>query len=190
MMDKETFLQNSINDIQGTIRAIDTKLFGLLFLFIAPFTQSENIGCSFYYLYNSNECIMWLILTLAGVFWLLGFFSSFAGIAAISNPEKQVNKGNSDEHEVNGVYYNAGHYKFNIIDSLFSRDKKASLTLKDHHDNFAKQDNYSKELAFEQFKLTYIRDIKLKRQKTALFSGVILFLLISFVIVFKTLKTL
>lgn len=172
-MTKEDFIKDSIKDIQDTIRALDRKLFGTLVLTLLPFTQTTNISFAIKTIYKSNDCFAILLCILLILFWFIGFISSCIGIYSIGNPAKHVLRENETAEKknikVSGAYYNPEFFSISFWGSFFTTKVKSIKTLDQHILDLKKieKTNYE-ELVFEQCKVTYIREIKMKRQKNAL----------------------
>lgn len=162
------FLYQSINDMQATIRSIDTKLGFILILNIIPITNMGKIIAAIFQTVSADDgCIIQiiksLIIVMCAILWLLACVSTFRGITAIDNP---VNHVKTMDNQANGIFYSGGLYDRNIIDALFNRSsiisKKAFAEF--YKDMPATNSKILKELSFEKMKLAYIRDMKLIRQ--------------------------
>lgn len=171
---KEIRLQllfSSINDIQGTIRAIDTKIGLLLLIQLFPFSY---LGSIIKYLSNTYPqqgdkifvVIYFVCIILFTGTWALSIIASLNAIISINTPSKHIKV----KEEVQGSYFASDLFRFNFLDVYFNRASimsKCSLTqiVSALPHNAEKLIN---ELTFEQMKLAYIRDIKIIRQKWAL----------------------
>jgi hypothetical protein len=160
-MEKEKFITNSIIDIQNTIRTIDLKIFGTITFFLIPITEFEEISLSIKCILN--EEIYWLntIILFSFMFWVFGILISFMGLFSIKNPAKQVL--NRDNLNLKGIYYSADNFKINISEIIDSYKQKEL--------------DFENELIYEKVKLTYIRDLKIIRQRMSA-------LLLAFYIIF------
>lgn len=166
MEKKIEFVINSINDIQGTIRAIDAKFFGTIALFLLPLTEIDEISKAFKGLYDNHECLTVLALSILIACWIIGILLSFIGIYSISNPSDSIK--NVSEANIKGVFYQPHQFKFNFFSQFFSGKVKSKLTLLEIIEDIKLEDNDRfNELVFEQMKLVYIRDVKISRQKSA-----------------------
>lgn len=159
---KIEFLYQSIGDIQDTIRSIDQKVFGIIVILILPFSILDELyNIFFIYLVNYNKCLMIL-----GIFFLGGWFislaSSFNTIFPLGNPE-----GNIKGKEASGYFYGS-----DLFEVRFFRNDKAlsKKTLVEYTDEIKGDWDIIKELTFDQMKLVYIRNTKLKKQKMAYWS--------------------
>lgn len=168
-MDSElkTYLYNSINDIQSTIRAIDAKVGFIFVILLIPFSNLGKIFNNCSTLANTvNLCsfsIVWLVVIAIFIFsWLLAFISSVSAIISIENPSRHV----SCENICRGSFYQGGLFSLSFIDSILNRN---NIISKKNIDECvatlpASDQEVIKELVFEQVKLAYIRDIKSIRQ--------------------------
>ena len=122
------------------------------------------------------------IVTFFIISWFLAFVSTIRTIVSIENPSAHIV--NSAEHS--GTFYCGGLFKVCFIDSLINRESVTSnRDVKKHIETLpSSRKEVITELAFEQIKLSYIRDIKSIRQKWAykfttmwLASGFVLYVL-------------
>jgi len=159
------FIKEAILDIQTTIRAIDTKIAALLTTLIVPFTFLGRIWSHLSYICTLEQKTLGVALFFSFfIVWALSIFSLARGLSAIDNPANHIV--NSSKHK--GLFYGGGLFEFSLIDSFINRKViKASKDVKSHlADLPSSQDEINEELAFEQMKLIYIRDIKIYRFKT------------------------
>lgn len=167
----ESYLYASIADIQGTIRALDTKA-GFVFVVLSiPFS---NLGkfygtChSFASSSISNPYIFYPAIVLIAIFllsWAAAFVSTIRAIVSIDNPSDHIVNSN----DLSGSFYCGGLFDLGLIDSLINRESiRAGKDVNKHFDSLpTSPESIIKELSFEQIKLAYIRDIKSIRQKWA-----------------------
>jgi hypothetical protein len=177
------YLYASIADIQGTIRAIDIKLIGLLAILILPLSIVGKV--SLYVkqaIITNNVFILWLSVILAASFfltWLISITISIIGLSSTENPIDFL----TDSKCPTGTFFNGGLFKFYLLDLFQVSPKRKSFTKLD--DQFQKlpitTEQVNTELLFEQHKLIFIRDIKIYRQKMSflflsifLISGILL----------------
>ena len=175
-MEKEKFITNSIIDIQNTIRTIDLKIFGTITFFLIPITEFEEISLSIKCILN--EEIYWLntIILFSFMFWVFGILISFMGLFSINNPAKQVL--NRDNLNLKGIYYSANNFKINIFNSFFTNKIKSTIDISEIIDSYKQKElDFENELIYEKVKLTYIRDLKIIRQRMSA-------LLLAFYIIF------
>jgi len=158
------YIQSAVNDVQATIRAIDVKVGALLVLVLAPFSSLSRV-----FAHVDNLCCRspkWVFIAIGVAFftaWFLALASLVRAIGAMGNPATHIS-GNSN---VKGTYYGGGLYNFGIFDTLINRKKiiakKDLVTFV--NDLPSLEEDIVRELAFEQMKVVYIRDIKANRLK-------------------------
>lgn len=169
---KREFLYQSISDIQGIIRAIDTKFGFLLIILLFPITHIGEISRSIKSLHdklNTNFCewLLFIIVILFVFSWIFAFYIAFKGIISIENPISHIR---FNEHKASGTFYSGGLFSLKIRDAICNRKIQASKTFDEHLKDLSQNDdNIFQELAFEQMKLVYIRDMKIHRQTYACF---------------------
>ncbi len=164
------FLLASIADIQGTIRAIDAKLSVLLALLLVALTNLARIYrtlSSAAAALPGEESLARLVLcaTIA-VFvlsWCLSLLFVFKGLIGIHNPQEHV-KGERPP----GMFYAAGTYEITLLNLLLPFWVKSKLSLQEILANLPKdQTSLIEELTYEQMKLAFIRDTKMRAQSCA-----------------------
>lgn len=165
------FLYHSINDMQATIRAIDTKLGFILILNIIPITNVGKIYSGIIQILSTDDgCIIQIfqavIVVMCAILWLLACACIYKGITAIDDPKSHVSSFNE---QAKGTFYSGGLYNRNFIDAVFNRSSVVSKKAFAEYckDMPATDDQILKELTFDKMKLAYIRDTKLIRQKWA-----------------------
>jgi len=165
-----SFLSNSIEDIQNTIRAIDAKIGFLIAILMIPLAYLSNIiNLIISIIQRDSSCILlifiYFCIVLFIITWLLAILSSIIAITAIANPRKQIDKG----EKCKGSFYAGGLFQLTIMDLFFYRkSKKSSISLTNQVLSLPRnKTEIVKELTFEQMKLAYIRDIKILRQRWA-----------------------
>lgn len=170
-----TYLYSSIADIQGVIRAIDTKLNYLLVILVIPLTKLNGIYCiatianKKAFSYHVLDYLIVLILIIFVLSWLFAFVLAMRGIIGIDNPVNHVS-GTSPK----GTFYGGNLYKVTFPDTLINRNIKSLCELEKHLSTIPSDiDSIRKELVFEQMKLIYIRTIKMARQHYAFIYGAI-----------------
>jgi hypothetical protein len=166
MDNKTAFLAGAILDAQSTIRAIDVKVGALLVGLLAPFSNIGRICAHFEYLVSLSKPLGLVLLAAFFSAWVAALVALVRAIAAIDNPANHIT--NHAQHK--GAFYGGGLYKFGLLDTFLNRELiKASKDVasfeKDIPEN---KKDIEIELAFEQMKLIYIRDIKLHRLKSAI----------------------
>jgi hypothetical protein len=162
MDNKANFVAAAMGDVQSTIRAVDVKVAAILVLVLAPL---QNLNRVFSHLnhFGSHDP-RWLFVGISSIFvlsWVLAVVTLVRAIAAIDNPAAHIiNSGNCK-----GTFYSGGLYPLSFSDAFLNRDvimaKKDSLSF--YNSLPTNTAEIELELAFEQMKLVYIRDMKLKR---------------------------
>jgi hypothetical protein len=166
-----TFMYHSINDMQATIRSIDTKLGFILILNIIPITNVGKIYSGILQILSTDDgCIIQIInaviVVMCAILWLLACRCTYKGITAIDDPRSHVRSLNE---QAKGTFYSGGLYDRNFIDAFFNRSSvESKKTFAEYcKDMPSTDDQILKELTFDKMKLAYIRDTKLIRQKWA-----------------------
>lgn len=164
-IDCKQYIYNSINDMQSNIRVVDTKIALVMAILIMPLTNTGKIYLSFTKLYSElcGNKLYWIIVGLFIITWVMAFVSTIRAIMALDNPVKHIKM----EEDCKGTFYSGGMYGLSLIDSFMNRKSiKAVCTLEQHIERLPNSDEkVIRELAFEQLKLAYIRDMKLNRLK-------------------------
>lgn len=159
MSHKVEFLFRSIEDTQGAIRAVDTKL-GFVFVVLAiPLTNLGGIFKSCLSLFGTSSS--WLILfILFGASWISAFYVFFMAASAISNPANAV----GGRSGLSGIFYGGDIYRLNWLSAFRNM---GVLSTQDHSFQVSRLPGDEKavidELVFEKMKLCYIREIKMMR---------------------------
>lgn len=160
------FLYASISDIQSTIRALDAKVLTILVLIILPMSQIGLLTTTFeklrycYCIFGSCLAILFIIS------WLISFTFFILSVLSIDNPAKKVN----DDIGVQGLFYGSNiHRKRCLKDLLCFNFESSPFKLSEHAKRMQNID-VEKELIYEQMKLVYIRDMKIRRQKITIIS--------------------
>lgn len=158
------FIKEAILDTQTTIRALDTKIGALLAALLIPFPFLGRIWSHVTYICTLEPKLLGQILFFSFfIAWALAILSLARGLSAIDNPAKHIINSNKQK----GIFYGGGLFEFGIIDSVLNRRIiKSSKDVKSHLAELpSSQEEINEELAFEQMKLIYIRDIKIYRLK-------------------------
>lgn len=182
--DKAEYLYQSIIDIQGTIRAIDAKVAAVLIILSLPFSVAGKILSRFCQIPVISSggwetFLYWIFWVFCGA-WLLSFIAALGGIMGIDDPGTHINK---DGTPVKGSFYNAGLFAFPVYSAICRWGcVKASRTVSEQVMILpSRKSDLFAELAFEQMKVSYIRDLKQIRQYWAFrFTSAWLFLGLSF----------
>jgi hypothetical protein len=166
---KVELLYNAIHDSQQTIRAIDIKLQIILAILVLPLQALKDFS-EFIISFKEVSCgtayqsIFYFFLALFGVSYILSMISCLRGIAGLSSPVGHILIG---DYKPKGIFYLVSGMKLGFWDSIFnlkSQTVKPSLEDVLHISNqLNNEETISRELVFENLKLTYIRDIKLFR---------------------------
>ncbi len=169
MDEKINFIKSSISDIQATIRAIDTKIGFALLIVLFPLTNLGKVQWHLINISNKNPKLLFTFLSLLFcLLWLASLVGLIRAISAIDNPTKHI----INNSKFSGTYYAGGVYTFGLSDVFSNRDViKASIDVDSFFSKIpAEKGAIAKELSFEQLKLVYIRDIKIKRLNFSLFA--------------------
>ena len=167
MDDKTSFLAGSILDTQTTIRAIDVKIGAILVGLLAPFASFGRVWEHFMHICRVDPAFLGIGLSMVFFLtWILSVFSLVRALSAIDNPAIHII--NSGKYR--GSFYGGGLYIFGLWDAFFNRpmikaSKDVGTIVSEAPDT---KDQIIEELAFEQLKLVYIRDIKLFRLETGI----------------------
>ncbi|GAB6059286.1 hypothetical protein [Desulfonatronum parangueonense] len=161
------FLIASIQDMQSTIRSIDTKLVAIIIFLILPLTQPQ-VYPLFWLVWSNSETnskiLLAILVIIFFLFWISALISSLLGLGSISNPAMVT----SGTDKLKGSFYLGGMYSFKLRNRFFSSfPLKSNLTIDQCIENLNDDDLLIKEVVFEQMKLAYIRDRKILHQKTA-----------------------
>lgn len=158
------FIQTAVTDIQATIRAIDVKVGALLVLILAPFASLSRVFAHVDKLCCRSPKL--LFIAIAACFfasWFLALASLVRAVGAQDNPARHIENAANQK----GTFYGGGLFIFNIADVFFNRlSVKAKKNLVDFSKDIPTSvEDIEMELAFEQMKVVYIRDIKATRLK-------------------------
>lgn len=166
------FLYNSIQDIQNTIRLVDAKLGFLLAIlgFAVPNIGKITIAIKRISSLLTNYDILYLVYIFViccfALSLSLSFYIALVGISSIDNPAKHIAVSGAP---ATGAFYRGGLFPIKLYDVVYNRPSLVSnITLNSClHATPISEEEIVSELTFEQLKLCYIRDIKIKRQSTA-----------------------
>ena len=161
-MDKDEkieFLYKSIEDIQGTIRSIDQKVFGIIVILILPFSILDQLFDLFFiHLLSFNKCFILLGIIFFGS-WFISLAFSFKTAFPLVNPKAKI-KGKKG----GGYFFGSDLFQ---VRTLKNNSVLSQKSLDTYTDEIKNDWDIIKELIFEQMKLVYIRSIKIKMQKVA-----------------------
>lgn len=92
---------------------------------------------------------------------MTALFSAIKSITAIDNPSNHI----INASDFKGIYYSGYLFETNYSDIFLNREElKSSKDVLTHYADFSNDaEEIARELAFEQMKLIYIRDIKICR---------------------------
>ena len=155
------FLVFAISDIQSTIRAIDAKVGILIVLTMTPVANLSKIylACEIF-LSKSFFCnsLNILVLSFFILTWIASFFCLIRVLFPKNNPKYRICR-----NTPSGLFFLGNYFELDIFDCLFGTKKTSSLTFHQHIERIKeKSGNFIDELAFEQMKLAYILNSKLK----------------------------
>ena len=165
--EKAEYLYQSIADLQGTIRAIDAKIAVLMVILSLPFSIFGKIYSRFFQISvmpsSCAEVSSYLLFGTFAVLWFLSFAAALQGIIGIDNPTEHIDRGGVS---IKGSFYNSALFKLSFHCILRNKKEIKSLrTLNEQVSILPKtESDLLNELSFEQMKLSYIRDMKQKRQ--------------------------
>lgn len=162
-----TFLYQSVADIQGTIRQLDLKANAILVFLTLLLTVTNHIGGAVHCVLNSRlEYLGYLFAVAIPVLWLLSVYCCYRILNSVFNPSSKIQATHSHP---TGTFFGAGQFKLNLFLVLFGRaipKARPSLTAFVHRLP-SDEEAIHQELAFEQLKLFYIRDVKAIRLRVA-----------------------
>lgn len=173
MDNKTAFLAGAILDVQSTIRAVDVKIGALIVGLLAPFANMGRICAHFEHIININKGLGIVLAAVFFIAWITALIALVRALAAIENPAKHI----TNHTKYKGAFYGGGLYQFGLLDTFLNRDFiKASKDVASFEQDVPDtKKEIETELAFEQLKLLYIRDLKLHRLKYAIHFGLVWF---------------
>lgn len=161
--DQLHFLLSSIKDIQGTIRAVDTKVAILLAALAIPLPQ---VAMFFTYWHSRGFAASppHLIMVVAVAFYVLAVYVAVKTLVGIGDATGHVLG-----VRLQNTFYAGGMFSLDWRDSLLDRKSVISSKSMDEYIAMlpATREAMVEELATETMALAYIRDIKLYRQRLA-----------------------
>jgi hypothetical protein len=163
---KYDFLIASISDIQGNIRALDSKVIAIIIILAIPVSQLRFLISIYMNLFSLNAIVGFALCSLLVISWISCLIFTFYSILSIDNPSHRIK---SDDN-VKGYFYGTNLFNISCWDSLFLKKATISKDLEIYSKDFSAID-IEKELIYEQMKLVFIREVKSKRQKIALTSA-------------------
>jgi len=157
------FLLEAIKDIQGTIRAVDTKVSILLAALAIPLPQ---VAVFFAYWHARGFSATWghMLMVLAIVLYITAVYIAVKTLVGIGDATGHVRG-----VRMQNTFYAGGMFRLNWRDSLADRlSLKSSKTVDEYIASLpSTRIGMVEELAIEMMALAYIRDLKLYRQRSA-----------------------
>ncbi|MCY0965475.1 hypothetical protein [Parathalassolituus penaei] len=155
---KIDFLYQSIADTQSTIRAIDVKLGFLFVVAFLPVAGLEKI-ISLYETLKAASNLYFYSMLLFGFLWLASIYTLFKSTISISNPSRHVSG-----QLPKGIFYGGNIFTLNAIDNFFNFPVKSNQEVDQFSQDLPENEaEIIKELSFEKIKISYIREIKIRR---------------------------
>lgn len=159
-----SFMMDAVKDIQGTIRAIDTKV-GILLAGLAipiPLAQAAFVEM------HQHGVVLGLRTAagwLAFIVYVLAALIAVRALTGIGNAAQHV----SGDEQPDDIFYAGGLFPLGIIDAILTR---RNVTSRRSRENFIagiprSVDDVLTHLAHEVLSLAYIRDLKIHRQQLA-----------------------
>jgi hypothetical protein len=156
------FTQKAIDETQATIRALDAKAVALLVFLVVPLTAAVHLRDGMRALALASYSHFWLMV----IAWVVAAGANLLTLGAIASPADRV----PGDHP-SGTYFGAGLYRLSFLDLLpWTHTKAVHGTTEWLARCPQTQADVLWELAFEQIKLVYIRDVKMLRLKLAYYS--------------------
>lgn len=159
-----SFMMEAVKDIQGTIRAIDTKV-GILLAGLAipiplvqgAFVEMHQHGA----VLNVRTAIGWL----AFIVYVFAALIAVRALTGIGNAAQHV----AGDEQPDDIFYAGGLFPLGIIDAVLTR---RNITSRRSRENFIAgiprhMNDVLAHLAHEVLSLAYIRDLKIHRQQIA-----------------------
>ena len=157
------FVLSSIADIQGTIRAVDTKVSILLAALAIPLPP---VALFFTYWHSSGFSLTWghLVMVLAVLLYVSAVYVAVKTLVGIGDATGHVRG-----VRVQNTFYAGGNFKLNWRDAMADRASVQSAKTVDEYIASLPTTRAAtiEELTIEMLALAYIRDLKLYRQRWA-----------------------
>jgi hypothetical protein len=157
------FVLESIKDMQGTIRAVDTKVSILLAALAIPLPQ---VAVFFTYWHSNGFSATWshIVMAFAVLLYVTAVYVAVKTLVGIGDATGHVRG-----VRMQNTFYAGGLFKLGWRDALADRGAvKSAKTVDEYVDALPKtRDSMLEELGIEMLALAYIRDIKLYRQRLA-----------------------
>ncbi len=162
------FLLSSIKDIQGTIRAVDTKVSILLAALAIPLPQ---IAMFFVYWHARGFSVSpaHIVMAAAVALYVLAVYVAVKTLVGIGDATGHIRG-----VRLQNTFYAGGMFRLDWRDALLDRASvTSSKTVDEYIESLpATRQAMVEELAIEMMALAYIRDIKLYRQRLAFTAAV------------------
>lgn len=167
---KLQYLYASLNDLQSTIRAVDTKV---SYLFVILFLPCVKLGVIYAkikgMLLHEEHCLVVASGILAFLFtlvWIIGFWCALRTIIAIDDPKQHI-----DGERPESTFYPAKLFKYSFWNVIGFTKSQSTSQFKKHYDSIPEDyDEIAKQLTLEQMKAMYIASLKIKRSVFAYYS--------------------
>lgn len=158
------FIQAALSDVQATIRAIDVKVGALIVLVLAPFANISRVFAHVDKLCCRSPKLLFIAIAVCFfASWFLALASLVRAVGALDNPARHIVNATNQK----GMFFGGGLFVFNIADAFLNRHGvKSKRDLVDFSKDIPSSvEDIEMELAFEQMKVIYIRDLKATRLK-------------------------
>lgn len=154
--DRITFLYQSIQDNQATIRGLDVKAGFIFLIVVQPILNINSILC-FYKSMQANYAFNLFSIILCSI-WMLSLILLFKTVMPLNGSLKNIKEDDSSPD----CFYGGGLFKLTTIDLLLNT---TCLSKYSKYEFLKKMQSASLEsiLLSEKLKLCYIRDVKAKR---------------------------
>ena len=158
-------LYNSIEDLEGTIRAVDSKISYLLVVLFLPVTQFSLVRSGIRSIFArslATEIVSLSLAALAAMLWAASAYFSARALMPADAPDVL-----GDEHETMSCFY--PRHLFNLSARVVVLGGgKCERALSDHVDSLPEEeDQLVRALSCEQIKLMYIASLKSMRSRLA-----------------------
>jgi hypothetical protein len=157
-----SFLTSAIEDTQNIIRAIDIKMqiaFGIL---IVPATNVGDIITTSVNLFSAGGIFLKAVVVCFFVIWLIALYICLKCLAGIGNPIPHI----KNDKDVSGTFYLGDQFKFGFTNCFYNQDVSSKDSINSIFGKIPKTDELILgDLTYEMMKVTYIRELKLIRQR-------------------------
>lgn len=160
--DRLGFLHQAIMDTQATTRALDVRIGFLLVILCLPVPIAEKLvdGIGRFPTY---PVLVKGVIVGAIILWTLALYVSFLAVSAIDNPVDHI-----PDQKPEGTFYGGDLFQVSLLDAFKTTSKQSTRSVSSEILRIpAGEDEIAEELVFEKLKVTYIRDIKMKRFQVA-----------------------